>query len=125
MKRVTINIGFVTNSSSCIHFFDKRVLEDPEVKTFLESYGIGGGYIGEELWSRNTCGSFLVTEEQKHEAFARLREPGYGSFADPRESDVVVSYGDEHPEISMELSTVLERACERLGITQTGSFDYN
>lgn len=125
MKRVTINIGFVTNSSSCIHSFDKRVLEDTEVKAFLSAYGIENGYIGADLWNRATCGSFLVSQEQKDAAFEQLNEPGYGKYAAPAANEVVVIFGDEYQEISSTLSGILSQACERLGIGGCDSHSYN
>lgn len=127
MKRLTIQIGFITNSSSVIHWFPKEVLTDPEVRTFIEAYGIGEGFVGEYLWSRSSCGSFLVTDAQKNAAEYQLNESEYGgggySMGGP--DKVTVIYGDEYTSVASELCEVLSRACRRMEISEGGSQDYN
>jgi len=128
MKRITINIGFITNSSSCIHFFDKRLLGDEQVKAFIDAYGIAGGYVGSDLWHRARCGSFLVNDEQREKARKELNEADFGGPYPVGDADsVTVIYGDEHSEITMELDTVLKDACRRLNKPEwdLGGTEYN
>lgn len=130
-KRITINIGFITNSSSVVHWFPRQVLDDPDVQAFLRAYEIEDGYVGSDLWARNQCGSFVVTKEQRLEMNEKMvldwgdGQDTHGPKADVDSDDVLVVYGDEHHEISLILSGILARACKRLGITPGGSASYN
>jgi len=98
MKQIIANTGFVTNSSSQICWFDSKVLENEKVKAFMATFGIENGYVGEELWRRDTCGSVILTKAQKEDANMQLEREDYGGGIGilPTESDVVLIYGDEY-----------------------------
>lgn len=132
MKRITMNIGFITNSSSCIHHFDARVLEDPEVRQFIETFGLKDGFIGAHMWDRASCSTFAVTPEQRRELRHRLRttsymDPGenyYGPDLDPNDGRVTVVFGDEYQGPAMILNRLLVQAAERMGLSWHGE-DFN
>lgn len=126
MKRLTVNVGFITNSSSVVHWFPRAVLEDPEVRAFVEAYEIGGGFLGEEIWNKSACGSFVVSAEQREALRAALNDGEYGGgHAVGGEGEVAVVYGDEYSSVASELCEVLGRACRRMGISDGWSHDYN
>jgi hypothetical protein len=124
MKRLTINIGFITNSSSVVHWLPKEILQDEEVKAFLDAYGLAGGTVGDDLWRRDTCSSFIVTPEQAEAANEQLRSSEYSAPVEVPVDAVTVIYGDEYSTVFAELSHVLEAAASRLGLVG-GSFEYN
>ena len=66
-KQISVNIGFVTNSSSVVHHFPRELLEHPKVKAFIEKFELQDGFVGEDLWNRDACSSFLVDADQKAE----------------------------------------------------------
>lgn len=107
--------------------FPRSILEDHDVKAFIDAYEIQGGFVGENLWHRGMCGSFVVTEEQRAQAAAELNDPDYGGgkydLGGP--DTVAVIYGDEYESIASELSAVLSVAARRMGIGSSGGFDYN
>jgi hypothetical protein len=127
MKRVTINIGFITNSSSVVYWIPRQVLEDADVAAFIAKYELQDGYVGDEIWSRSQCGSFAVTREQRDQINRELCNSEYRS-ADPMynvdEDNVVAVYGDEYDDISSELAALLRNAAERMGLP-VGRVDYN
>jgi len=127
MKKVTINIGFITNSSSVVHWFPRELLEDSEVKAFLSSYEIEDGYVGSNLWNRGECGSFITSREQRLGMNAKMRFDSdiYGPMSDPESDDLVVIYGDEYKNLSSILCTILDEACVRLGLRKQGGTSYN
>ena len=125
--RLVINVGFITNSSSVIHWFPKEILNDEDVQAFLKAYQLEDGYVGEDLWYRSACGSFLRTKEQYEEATAKLNDAEYSSAPTVGPVDgshVAVIYGDEHQTIFMELSHLLSTAAERMGLADGGT-EYN
>jgi hypothetical protein len=128
MKRVTINIGFITNSSSVVYWIPRQVLEDAQVAAFISKYELQDGYIGDELWSRGSCGSFAVTREQRERINRELTDTEYRNSKEPvfnvDEDNVVAVYGDEYSDISMELAHLLRNAAERMGLP-VGRIDYN
>lgn len=111
-KRVTINIGFVTNSSSVVHHFPKEILEHPKVAAFMKAFEIEEGFVGEDLWNRSECATIAVTKEQKELARQRLMDPDYGSAPsiDVDSDDFVIIYGDEHRSIAATLLDVIGQA---------------
>lgn len=122
-KRLTINVGFITNSSSAVHWFPKELLEEPEVKTFMDAYGLNEGYVGTEMWGRSTCETVALTKAQKQEVKNKLgAEPEYGGASivdriDPdSDKDFVVIYGDEHCSVTSELSRLLSDAASKRGL---------
>ena len=130
-KKLFINVGFITNSSSVVHYYPKAILEDPEVRAFMEAYSIQDGYVGEDLWHREYCESLLLTKEQKLKEKAKFAEGTYEGTpyrhppVDPENDEVVLIYGDEYQCITSELCDVLGRACKRLGLAGGGGDDYN
>lgn len=112
MKQLTVNIGFITNSSSQIHWYPKEVLNHPDVKAFVEAYGIKEGYIGEDLWHRGGCSSFLTTPEQIAEAQRELTNENCSSpLLSKGEDKIVVIYGDEYSNLTQELAYILDKVC--------------
>ena len=115
-KRISINVGFITNSSSCIYYFPKEVLEDQEVKDFISKYGMEEGFVG-EIWYRSSCDSFLVTSDQKLEAQMELEDSEYcrvTGVIDPNNDGAYVLFGDEYQNTVHILNQVLSRALDRL-----------
>lgn len=123
MKRLSINIGFITNSSSVIHAFDQELLEDEDVKAFMIAYEIQDGFIGKNLWNRSQCGSVILTEEQRQEAIANLNDEEYGNPNIPE--PVVVIYGDEYNTLAREVCDLLSNAAKKLGKGDMGQNDFN
>lgn len=123
-QRITVNIGFITNSSSCVYYFPKRVLEDPEVQAFIEAHDLENGYVGSSLWNRGGCSSFLVTKAQKQEAKRELwsydgpaaEEPtgSISSTIDPDDDGAYVIYGDEYRDTTHLLCEILSKAYARI-----------
>lgn len=127
-KRIGINIGFITNSSSAVHHFPKALLEDPEIKRFLAALEVEDGFIGSDMWSRNECASLLITKEQKEEALRKLADTEYGGSApglDMSDESVIVIFGDEHHGICHQISDLFDKACERLNLKPGSRDEYN
>jgi hypothetical protein len=125
MIRVTIGTGFITNSSSVVHYFDKALLKDPDVVAFIKAYGLEDGFVGKEIWNRSLCASLLVTKEQK--ALVQRQFTGdlypYGDIIDTPtgpsmkvddDDAVVIIYGDEYTTFASTLCRLLEQAEERM-----------
>lgn len=103
--------GFVTNSSSMICWFDRKLLEHPDVRAWVDAYGIGEGFIGTDMWHRGACGSILMTLEQKADAMAELNSADYGDFdLGDNPDEFVVIYGDEYTSLASEFCNVLSNA---------------
>lgn len=124
MKKLSLNLGHVTNSSSMVFWFPREILEDEEVRAFLEAFDLTKGWVGADLSCRIGCRSFLLTKEQKQTAAASVdgcyREPVINLDGD----EVVVIYGDEHSDATAHVAEVLSAACQRLGLEYT-SEEYN
>lgn len=119
-KQLSINIGFVTNSSSVVYHFPRALLEDDKIQSFIRAFEIEGGYVGEEMWNRSTCSTFAVTKEQKALAVERLKDTEYGggpSIDVEDENTVVIIYGDEYNNITSILGHMLREMCERQGFS--------
>lgn len=113
--RLSMTIGFITNSSSAIHHFPREVLDHPRVKGFLEAFEITGGFIGEDLWSRSHCTTVAITKEQKEEVQRRLNASEYTEYArapavDVDSDEIVVIYGDEYQSIASSLADLCAEA---------------
>lgn len=136
MMKLSVTTAFITNSSSVVHGFDKTLLEEPRVKAFMERYEIQHGFVGPDLWSRSTCGSVVITEDQK--AAVQHELSGYEEAERSADSPVSfkeefgVIYGDEYDSVASELCHLIsEIVIERdklKGIWRAGSnwtYDYN
>lgn len=117
MKRISINIGFITNSSSVVHNFPRDLLEDPDVAAFVKAYGLERGLMPEDLWYRSQCTTVAMTKEQKTDLKDLFADNEYGSSykIDCHENDdnIVVVYGDEYDSIASEFCDVLCDAMAR------------
>jgi len=122
-RRITVNVGFITNSSSCVYYFPKEVLQDPQIKAFIEAHDLADGYVGHDLWSRSGCSSLLVTAAQKAEAKQILRHYSWDGEDIPEESvqtasavinpgddGVYVIYGDEYSDTTHILCRLMSNA---------------
>jgi hypothetical protein len=118
MKVISMVSGFITNSSSVIHFFDMRLLEDTEVSEFFDTYGIHDGILGDDLWYRSQCASLLIGKEMKQDAQDALNNMEYSSndfdLQVEDENIGVVIYGDEYTSFASELSFILDTAAAKL-----------
>jgi hypothetical protein len=127
---IGINVGFITNSSSCVYHFPKSLLEDPQIKAFLTAFECEDGFVGDNLWHRGQCGTLAITREQKEEAQRQLQSPEYeGSYAPSidvtNDDQLVVIYGDEYQDLANIIFGMLRSTCERLGIQYYGGEEYN
>lgn len=124
-KVLSIISGFITNSSSVINGFDASVLSDKRIQTLLSKYGVKNGFIGEDLLSRGTCGSLIISAEQKAQAKQTFAECEYGAanfdFEDGR---VYVMYGDEYDSLARELSEIMREISEEKKLAVT-SWDWH
>lgn len=128
-KRLIINMGFITNSSSAIHWFPKELLEDPEVRAFMSAYGIANGFVGNDLWYRSACETIALTKEQKQETKTQLGSSDYdsrmGGAVDPEdENTFVIIYGDEYSSVTSELAHLLSRVADKKGLSHAQD-EYN
>jgi len=133
MKIIGMNVGFITNSSSVVYHFPKEVLEHKSVKHLIESYNIGNGYIGSDMWHRGQCESIATTKETKKALKDQMKsdylslgygDEYYGPQIDDEDDSIVIVYGDEYDGLAQELCYAMEEACEELGITGSRD-DYN
>lgn len=130
--RITIGSGFITNSSSVVHYFDKSLLEDPEVAAFIKAYDLQDGIIGKEMYSRSGCSSFLPTRELKEEARRRFNAAmdDYGveshiDFGANEDNVVTLVYGDEYYSFASILCKLLSEAADRKGSGDLGSNEFH
>ena len=115
VMKLSINSGFITNSSSVVHGFDKELLEDPDVAAFMAKYEIQGGYVN-DVWYRS-CDSIAVTPEQKQNLIEQFASSDYSPRAIPVKPDdnqIVVVYGDEYDSLASQLCGLLSSAAKRL-----------
>lgn len=121
MKRVlSIVTGFVTNSSSVIHGFDRAVLQDPRVQALMDAYDVRGGFIGPHLGSRSHCTSLIMTPEQQKEATERFVGLEYGGFNPGFAEDMVYCiYGDEYESLASELCHIMREVADKKKLAQT------
>jgi|SRR3989338_1811666 len=128
MRRIMATTGFVTNSSSQVCWFDPKLLENEEVQAFLRAYGIENGYVGSDLWGRSTCGSFVLTKEQREEVNKGMKygfEYCAGVTLDPEDPSIVTIYGDEFDgDIAYELTKLLCRI-QGKGVYDVPHTEYN
>lgn len=124
-RRLTINVGFITNSSSCVFCFPKSLLDDPQVRAFVEAHELGNGYVGSNLWNRSACSSILITKGQKEEAKQILRsydwedkdiesETEASRCIDPNDDNFYVVYGDEYSDTTHIFCQMMSKALGRV-----------
>jgi hypothetical protein len=116
---VTVSRGFITNSSSVIHWFDQnRMLSNPKVRTFLSRYGFDDGslpnMVGADLYSRAGCSS-IATDNKTKDVLINEVECIQGIDELKDESIGIIIYGDEYTSFSSELSLILEEEGLLLG----------
>lgn len=115
--RMSVNIGFITNSSSCVFYFPPEVLQDETVSAFLSSYGLLDGFVSSDVWHRGGCDSLAITSEQKRELYGQLASCEYGSgghLVDPKAEGVYVVYGDEYHNVAHILCNLMSQAYAKL-----------
>ena len=118
-KQISINIGFVTNSSSVVYHFSNELLQHPKVSAFLKAFEIEGGFVGEDLWHRSECATVAITKEQKQAVVAQLARMDSGPSIAVDTDEFVVIYGDEYQSIASALMDVIGQALvEEKGGTQ-------
>ena len=123
-----INIGFITNSSSCVYYFPRQLYEDPSIQAFMKAFEIDGGFIGQDLWHRGACATIAVTKEQKEEVRNLLVNNDYEATApgiNTEDDSIVIIYGDEYLSIASTLAGMLNQLAHRLGIQHISSDEYN
>lgn len=127
---ISANVGFVTNSSSVIYHFPKEILEDEEVKKFIEDYGLEHGFVGNDLWHRDGCTTLALTKDQKHYVNLGLKgdnEDDYSFYnvsVNEESDEIVLIYGDEYESIVHTLARLMKDVANRKKISFT-STDYN
>ena len=119
MKRLSINVGHITNSSSCVYSFPKALLEDEEVQTFLKAYDFWGkDYIGRHVG--RGAKTLTQTEEGWATVQAEFAEDFYGGSPHLGEKgDLLIISGDDGYEDPPFIETVLSvfmKASERLDL---------
>lgn len=127
-KRLSMNIGFVTNSSFAVHHFPKQLLEHPTVRAFIEAFEIRQGFIGDDLWNRSGCASVAMTKGQKAQLVTQFQKEGNEWARPPHinvdSDEVVVIYGDEYTSVAYQLSTLMREAAQEMGLS-VGIDDYH
>jgi len=126
--RIGVNIGFVTNSSSMVFHFPRQLLDHPKVKQFIEAFELQDGFVGSDLWSRDTCTTIAMTREQKRKARENLASEGSdfcrAPAIDTEDDSVVVIYGDEYESVANTLAHLMQDAAQELKILVSGD-EYN
>lgn len=106
MKRLAINVGFITNSSSCVYCFPQEILDDPEVSGFLNAYGFTQDIVG--AGHRGSI-TFVQTEKGWNDFDENFRNVNDGYYQTPGEpGDVLVMVGDESPDTKPFVQQILE-----------------
>lgn len=130
MKFISANIGFITNSSSCVHCFPIDLLDDPNVVAIIEAYNLSVGYLPDNLADRGVCDSVLVSKEQKEEVLKYVSGQDYfdhdqwkNALLEP--DSVVITYGDESESLARELCKALSAAQTKRNDTRGFSFDFH
>lgn len=128
---ISTNIGFITNSSSVVHHFPRKLLEHPKIAQFMSIFGLENGFVGENMWHRGECATIAVTKEQKEKVARGMRELDLeepyscsGPAIDVDSDDIVVVYGDEYQSVANELAHMLKDAANELGLQYSGQ-DFN
>lgn len=125
-KMLGLNIGFITNSSSAVYHFPRSLLAHPKVKKFIETFELSDGFVGSDLWRRDTCTTIAMTREQKKEASAKLADSEYCTppAIDVDDDSVLIIYGDEYESIARSLASVMEEVARAENLF-VGGQDYN
>lgn len=120
--RISITSGLITNSSSVVHGFDKRLLENTKVKAFMECYGISEGYVARTIWNRGeSC--VVVSDEQKELLKRKFAASEYADEPSPgciygdhkiEDGEFAVLYGDEYTTVASVLCDLLSEAYKEM-----------
>lgn len=131
-KHLSINVGFITNSSSVVHHFPREVLNDPRVQGFLKVFEIENGFIGGNMWHRGDCDTFAITREQKLDVQNALRHSDFGSEysscgpgIDTESDEIVIAYGDEYSNLVHALTALIQKVLEEQGVQPEYGSQYN
>ena len=122
--RLSMNIGFVTNSSFAVHHFPQQVLENPAVRGFLRAFEISQGFIGADLLNRSRCGTVAMTKKQKRDVAETFNnefpqdpdELFQAPDIDVKSNDILIIYGDEYTSLAHNLSRLMEEAAKEMGL---------
>ena len=116
--RLQFNTGFVTNSSSCVHFFNKKdILENPSAMAYIRMIGldkVACGYFGADYLCRSQGDAVIWSESAVEDAREYDRDGEYGCHEDIPVGDVVLVLA------SSEVETFAQRfwsMMQSLGIT--------
>lgn len=130
MKYTTsINVGFITNSSSVVCFCPREVWNHPEVQGFIKAFEIDDGFVGPDMWDRGNCASILLTEEQKEKAIADFNSLDHNYCNWPRfeptnADEIILIYGDEYDTVVTDILSFLRKIAVKLG-KEINSSEYN
>lgn len=111
--KISMNMGFVTNSSSVVHHFPKEVLKDPRVQAFLEAFEVQDGFVGVNLWRRSECTTIALTKDQKRKVQDELNNnecESRGLSINAESDEIVIIYGDEYSSIASSLVHLMSEA---------------
>ncbi len=124
MKTISVVSGFITNSSSVVHGCDAAIMNDERMQTLLAKYGVEKGFVGDHLFHRGHCTSFVVTEEQMKQVNAEFANSDYGPNVKLETGMVYAIYGDEYVSLASEISALMHEIAneKKLGSYQR---DYN
>ena len=125
--KFTINVGFITNSSSVVHYLPPELWNHPKIKALFELYG-GDGYVGNYMASRVGCETVAVTPEQKEQALHEYRdvfESGFSLSSTEKETGAVIIFGDEYQSLPQLLSSMARDLASEEGIEDGWAFDFN
>jgi len=130
--RLTVNIGFITNSSFAVYHFPRELLENPKVKAFFDTYELHCGFVGYDVTCRNTAGTIAMTAEQRQEVCDQFQAgdeeyADYGSCypkIDPNDEDILIIFGDEYDDTASNLAYLMREVADELGIDY-GKGDYH
>lgn len=116
---VSVNLGFITNSSSAVTYVPVEVMQHERVRNFMKRYEVTDGFIGEDLWSRSGCASLLVTQDQVEAAREELTSDwSYpASIEDVHDGGAVLIYGDEYDSLVSDLADLCYDIASELGVS--------
>ena len=106
---MSINVGFITNSSSVIYHFPAEALNHPKIKSIIDAFEIKEGFVGKDLWDRSECASIAVTKEQKKKVQEELNSLDWhsGPSVNVDSDEIIIIYGDEYDSLAMFLASAL------------------
>lgn len=121
--RLSMNIGFTTNSSFAVCHFPRQLLDHPTVKEFIELFEVSQGFIGDDMWNRSTCSTMAVTRKQKERLVEAFHVEGEDAqwvkppAIDVESDDVTVIYGDEYTSLARNLAGLMREAAKEMGLS--------